>query len=94
MLGRQLPTLAGAAAQAGMSERTLQRRLTEEGTSLQEILDQCRRDLAEKLLLETDDSYPRSAINWDSRHRALSHDLPFAGLAIHPAPIADFTVQK
>lgn len=48
------PTLAEVAGQLGLSERTLQRRLTEAGTSLQEIVDECRRELAEKLLLETD----------------------------------------
>ena len=79
MLGKKSPTLAGAAAQLGMSERTLQRRLTDEGTSLQEILDECRRELAEKLLMETNlnlseiserlgfsasSAFTRSAIRW------------------------------
>jgi len=79
MLGKNVPTLLEAAALVGMSERTLQRRLTEAGTSLQEILDQCRHELAEKLLLETEYSlseisaklgfsassaFTRSAIRW------------------------------
>jgi AraC-like DNA-binding protein len=37
-----------------VSERTLQRRLAESGTSLNELRDEVRRDLADKLLLETE----------------------------------------
>jgi AraC-type DNA-binding domain-containing proteins len=48
-----VPTLAEVASRLGMSERTLQRRLTEAGTGLQDIVDECRRELAEKLLSET-----------------------------------------
>lgn len=78
-LGKTPATLASAAARVGMSERTLQRRLTEAGTTLQEMLDQCRRELAEKLLTESSlslseisyrlgfsapSAFTRSAIRW------------------------------
>src|SRR5271166_124465 len=41
------PTRAKVAKAMAMSERTLQRRLTEEGTSFQQVLDDARRGLAE-----------------------------------------------
>ena len=62
-----------------MSPRTLQRRLTDAGTSMQSIVDDCRREMAERLLLETDltlssigyrigfsapAAFTRSAIRW------------------------------
>jgi AraC-like DNA-binding protein len=53
-LGGKLPTLPELAARIGMSERTLQRRLAEAETSVNEIIDESRHDLAEQLLLETD----------------------------------------
>jgi AraC-like DNA-binding protein len=40
------PTLAAAARQLAMSERTLQRRLAAEGTAFQALVDAERRDLA------------------------------------------------
>ena len=46
-------TLAHEAERLGMSPRTLQRRLTEAGTSMQAIVDECRKELAGRLLLET-----------------------------------------
>lgn len=52
-LAPDAPTLAQAADRLGMSERTLQRRLTEAGTSLQAIVDECRKEMAERLLSET-----------------------------------------
>ena len=52
-LGGTLPEKSRIAAQLGMSERTLQRRLKEEGTSYQEILDNTRRYLARELLRST-----------------------------------------
>ncbi len=52
-LGNTVPDRALIAAQLGMSERTLQRRLQEEGTSYQEILDNTRRYLARELLAST-----------------------------------------
>ena len=45
-----LPDKSRIAAQIGMSERTLQRRLQEEGTSYQEILDNTRQYPARELL--------------------------------------------
>lgn len=53
-LGQQQPSLTELANRTGMSERTLQRRLAEADTSLHEIIDDSRRDLAEQLLTETD----------------------------------------
>ncbi|WP_158285749.1 AraC family transcriptional regulator [Pseudohoeflea suaedae] len=53
-LGQAQPSLAELADRTGMSERTLQRRLAEASTSLHEIIDDSRRDLAEQLLVETD----------------------------------------
>lgn len=46
--------LAEAAEYFRVSERTLQRRLAESGTSLNDLRDEVRRDLAGKLLTETD----------------------------------------
>lgn len=45
--------LEEAAEYFRVSERTLQRRLAESGTSLNEVRDEVRRDLADKLLTET-----------------------------------------
>ena len=45
--------LAEAAEYFHVSERTLQRRLSESGTSLANLRDEVRRDLAEKLLSDT-----------------------------------------
>ncbi len=52
-LGNRLPDKSLIAAQLGMSERTMQRRLREEGTSYQEILDNTRHYLARELLRST-----------------------------------------
>src|SRR5262249_44403754 len=41
-----LPTLAGLARRLGVSERTLQRRLKEEGTSLQVLTEDVRHELS------------------------------------------------
>ena len=46
--------LADAARYFHVSERTLQRRLAESGTSLADIRDEVRRNLAARLLEETD----------------------------------------
>ncbi|MBW3097910.1 AraC family transcriptional regulator [Pseudohoeflea coraliihabitans] len=54
LIGQKTPSLAEAARNFGMGERTLQRRLAEAGTSLQEIVDAVRRDLAMRLLADTD----------------------------------------
>nr|WP_245307934.1 AraC family transcriptional regulator [Hoeflea sp. IMCC20628] len=73
------PTLASESERLGMSSRTLQRRLTDAGTSMQSIIDECRREMARRLLLETTHSlssigyklgfsapaaFTRSAIRW------------------------------
>ena len=52
-LNSSVPEKSVIAAQLGMSERTLQRRLQEEGTSYQEILDNTRHYLARELLKNT-----------------------------------------
>ncbi|MBC7283764.1 AraC family transcriptional regulator [Hoeflea sp.] len=72
-------TLSDEADRLGMSSRTLQRRLTEAGTSMQAIVDECRKEMAGRLLLETDltlssigyklgfsapAAFTRSAIRW------------------------------
>ena len=44
------PTAAGVAAGLGLSERTLRRRLAEDGTGFRALLDEVRISLAEKLL--------------------------------------------
>jgi AraC-like DNA-binding protein len=52
-LNARVPDKSVIAAQLGMSERTLQRRLKGEGTSFQEILDNTRHYLARELLKNT-----------------------------------------
>lgn len=52
-LSEGVPTLSAIAGQLGMSVRTLQRRLTEQNVSFQSLVDEARRQLAEKLLAET-----------------------------------------
>ncbi|MEE4209893.1 MAG: AraC family transcriptional regulator ligand-binding domain-containing protein [Parvularcula sp.] len=47
------PTLSSTAAALGMSSRTLQRRLSDQGLSFQTLVDLARRELAEQLLRET-----------------------------------------
>jgi len=46
------PPRAAAAAALNISERTLQRRLQDEGTSFQQLLDDTRRDLARQFLAQ------------------------------------------
>ncbi|MFG1999253.1 AraC family transcriptional regulator ligand-binding domain-containing protein [Spirillospora sp. NPDC048911] len=47
-----LPSMGSAASDLGMSERTLRRRLAEEGSSFSAIVMAARRELAEELLLQ------------------------------------------
>jgi len=78
-LASNTPTLASEAERLGMSPRTLQRRLTDAGTSMQAIADECRREMAARLLSETSltlssityklgfsapAAFTRSAIRW------------------------------
>jgi AraC-like DNA-binding protein len=49
-LGRALPTLETAASRLAVSPRTLRRRLQEEGTTFQDILDETRCELAKRHL--------------------------------------------
>lgn len=48
MLQGDEPTLAGVASQLCMSERTLQRRLAQEGQTFRRVLDEMRRDVAQR----------------------------------------------
>jgi AraC-like DNA-binding protein len=49
-----VPGLSDIASSLGMSARTLQRRLADEGHSFQSLVDRARQDLAQQLLKETD----------------------------------------
>lgn len=51
-----IPKLSDVAKALGMSARTLQRKLSEEGAVFQELVDQARRELSERLLRTT--QYP------------------------------------
>jgi len=48
------PAIGTVAARLGLSGRSLQRRLSEEGTSFKEVLDSFRRGIARRLLSERD----------------------------------------
>lgn len=53
-LSEGIPAISAVASQFDMSGRTLQRRLSSQGYSFQSLVDQTRRQLAKKLLKETD----------------------------------------
>ncbi len=53
-LSEGVPLLSDVAGRLAMSGRTLQRRLADQGTSFQALVDESRRRLAHRLLLETD----------------------------------------
>lgn len=53
-LSEGVPTISDVAGHFGMSGRTLQRRLSESGDSFQSLVDEARRQLATRLLEETD----------------------------------------
>jgi len=53
-LSEGIPAISAVASQFGMSGRTLQRRLSDQGSSFQSLIDQTRRQLSHKLLAETD----------------------------------------
>jgi len=59
-LSQGVPTVSGLAQHLGMSGRTLQRRLSARGYSFQALVDESRRELAQRLLRETD--YPLAEI--------------------------------
>lgn len=52
-LSEGIPTLADIASGMGMSARTLQRRLADQGHTFQSLVDEARRQLAEKFLTDT-----------------------------------------
>ena len=53
-LSQGVPTISEVARSIGMSGRTLQRRLGDEGVTFQDTVDAARRELAERLLRVTD----------------------------------------
>lgn len=53
-LSEGVPTITSIAKHLGMSGRTLQRRLSDRGSSFQKLVDESRRQLAERLLQQTD----------------------------------------
>ncbi len=53
-LSEGVPKIAAVARHLGFSERTLQRRLGEEGLSFQKLAEDARRNLAEGLLVQSD----------------------------------------
>ncbi|MBI1339581.1 helix-turn-helix domain-containing protein [bacterium] len=54
VLSEGVPTLSLIAGELGIGARTLQRRLSDNGHSFQGVVDLARRDLAQRLLRETD----------------------------------------
>ncbi|NQY40637.1 MAG: AraC family transcriptional regulator ligand-binding domain-containing protein [Henriciella sp.] len=54
LLSEGVPTLSEISNELGMSARTLQRRLSENGRSFQGLVDLARQELAQQLLRETD----------------------------------------
>jgi AraC-like DNA-binding protein len=54
VLSEGVPTVSSIASGLAMSARTLQRRLSEQGHSFQGVVDMARKDLAQRLLAETD----------------------------------------
>jgi AraC-like DNA-binding protein len=54
VLSEGVPTVSSIASGLAMSARTLQRRLSEQGHSFQGVVDMTRKDLAQRLLAETD----------------------------------------
>jgi AraC-like DNA-binding protein len=54
VLSEGIPTLSFIASELGMGSRTLQRRLSDHGHSFQHVVDMARKDLAQRLLRETE----------------------------------------
>ena len=61
-LSQGIPTVSDIAGHFGMSARTLQRRLSDRGYSFQQLVDEARRELAEKLLRDT--AYPLAEVSF------------------------------
>lgn len=59
-LSQGVPTVSTIAGYFGMSGRTLQRRLSDRGYSFQALVDESRRELAERMLQET--GYPLAEV--------------------------------
>jgi AraC-like DNA-binding protein len=57
MMNGNMPTLASVSARAGISQRTLQRRLTESNTSFQKLLRQVLHEMSDDLLARRDLSH-------------------------------------
>ncbi|MEM7423891.1 MAG: helix-turn-helix transcriptional regulator, partial [Pseudomonadota bacterium] len=53
-LSEGVPSVSAVADRLGMSGRTLQRRLAEQGHAYQDLVDETRHDLAKRLLQRTD----------------------------------------
>ena len=54
VLSEGVPTLSSVASELGIGSRTLQRRLSDGGHSFQTVVDMARKDLARRLLRETE----------------------------------------
>lgn len=59
-LSQGIPTVSSIASYFGMGGRTLQRRLSDRGYSFQTLVDESRRELAERLLKDTE--YPLAEV--------------------------------
>ncbi len=61
-LSEGVPKISDIASRLGMSGRTLQRRLADRGYTFQDLVDESRRQLAERLLAQT--SYPLAEVSF------------------------------
>jgi len=64
LAGRR-PTLQSLAKELAMSTRTLQRRLTDEGITFQQLVEETRRELARLLGYEDSNSFYRAFNGWE-----------------------------
>ena len=87
-LSAGVPSLEGVGRGLGMSPRTLQRRLREEGTTFSAVLTQLRHDLALPLLGDGGWPSPRWRSCWATRTRAPSTGPSAGGLGAHRGPFA------
>ena len=72
MLGTQTPSSAMIAEKLGISSRTLQRKLGEEGTQYKDVLNDLRLELALYFLKNTDLSLEALPMSWVTAKRARS----------------------